>query len=530
MAEISKFIIIAGTIFLVLIMAIIIIKSRYRKFTNREFVLSFRNGKIRSEGYGGAYFVLPLIDELIVLSTTVQQLDVDVSTLITKENQDVKVNCLVVWRIENPRSAYSSIAGSQRKMNPVAEINKVLSNLVESIVRTTTAKLTLDQVLRERGMIIDAIMSELVSVVGPMGIKINTAEIRHVEVVDQDLFNDLQEIYRQHARLDAQKTLIETNKEILKSEAYSEQQVRLYKAEQEELSNVRELEKDRKILAERRKLNEAEQARLQSVQTLEKNRETAVAEINQKKLRVQAETRLMQIELEAESVKRKSILEEIEVEAQSKKILAEAEAESIRLRAQARMEAVEMDARAEAFRLEKVADAKKLSMLAEADGRKAILLAEAEGLREKVQAQGLINEAMIMQELVQQLPKIASAIKVGDVNWLNMGGAKGDTPLGIIPKNILQLMALSKSFGLDVDKLLSKIRGKEKASNADKKLVDLIPANMDIEMLMNANPVMENEMVVGLDFDGDGEVDFAIPEKMRATSLDKVIQNLKELL
>ena len=42
-------------------------------------------------------------------------------------------------------------------------------------------------------------------------------------------------------------------------------------------------------------------------------------------------------------------------------------------------------------KLEKVADAKKLSMLAEADGRKAILLAEAEGLREKVQAQGLIN-------------------------------------------------------------------------------------------------------------------------------------------
>lgn len=529
MAEISKTIIIAGSIFLVLIMAIIIIKSRYRKFTNREFVLSFRNGKIRSEGYGGAYFVLPLIDELIVLSTTVQQLDVNAGEVITMENQDVRVNGFVVWRIENPRLAYSSIAGSQRS-NPMAEINKILSQLVESIVRTTVARLTLDQVLRERGLIIDAIMAELVSVVSPMGIKINTAEIRHVEVVDQELFNDLQETYRQHAKLEAEQIKIVTHQEIEKSQAFSEQQVRLYKAAQEEASNVRELEKDRAILVERRKLNESEQARLQSVQTLEKNRETAVAAINQKKLRVEAETKLMQIELQAESVKRKNILEEIEVEAQSKKILAEAEAESIRLRAQARMEAVEMDANAEAYRLEKVADAKKLSMLAEADGRKAILLAEADGLREKVQAQGLINEAMIMQELVQQLPQIASAIKVGDVNWLNMGGANGDTPLGIIPKNMLQLMALSKSFGLDVDKLLSKIRGKEQASNGDQKLVDLIPANMDIEMLKNADPVMENEMVVGLDFDGDGETDLAIPEKMRATSLDKVIENLKELL
>lgn len=490
-------------------------------------MLAFRNGKIRSEGYGGAYFVLPFIDELIVMSTTVNQLDVDAGEVITKENQDVRIVGFVVWRIESPREAYSSIKGTQN--NVMHEINVILSQLVESIVRTTVARLTLDQVLRERGLIIDAIMSELVTIVGPMGIKINTAEIRHVEVVDQDLFNDLQEEYRQDAKMNAEQVKIETDMAIQKKTAYSEQEVRMYMAEQEERANVRELERDRMVLLEQQKLNESEQKRLRMVQEMEKKRETAIAEINQKKLKIQAETRLIEIELDAESKKRRQILEGIEVEAQQKKLLAEADAEAIRLRAQANMEAVEMAAKAEAFKLETVAAANKISLLAEAEGRKAILLAEAEGLREKISAQGLVNEAMILQELVQQLPKIASSMKVGDINWLNMGGGNGDgdSPLGIVPKNLLHLMTLSKSFGLDLEGLIQSVRGKKEVTV--EKLVPMLPPEFH-DKLMNADPVMENDRVVGIDFDGDGETDFSIPDKYQAESITEVVKKLKAAL
>lgn len=425
-----------------------LLRTRYHKFTNREFVLRFRMGKLASQGFGGAYFILPFIDELIVLPTTVQTLEIATEEVITQENQDVRVNGFVIWRIEDPVKSYQSISG-QKATSVMSEIDKTLSKLVESIIRTTVARLTLDQVLRERSLIIQAIMSELVPIVEPLGIRINTSEIRHVDVVDNELFSDLQEIYRQEAKLNAEKVKIITQQEISKQSAYSDQQIRIYTAEQQEMAGVRELQKEKEILLEQQKLNETEQRRLKSVQELEKRRETSVAEITREKLQIEAETKLMQIELDAESKKRQSLLQQIDVDAEQKKRMAEAEAGAVR-----------MQADAEAYRLERVAQAKKKSLQAEAEGKKSILLAEAEGLREKIKAQGFINEAMLMQELISQLPNIASSMKIGEVNWLNMpgNGENGEQPLGIIPKNITQVLAIAKNFGLDVSEMLNSVK------------------------------------------------------------------------
>ncbi len=445
-----------------IILLIIIIKSRYRIYTNRDFVLLFRRGKLVRQGYGGGYFVIPFIDEIIVLTTTIQTQAIQASEVITAENQDVVIKGFVVWRIEDPVKAYQSISGSQNT-GVMNEINNTLSQLVESIIRTTVARLTLDQVLRERSLIITAILEELLPVVGPLGIVINTAEIRHVDVVDQNLFNDLQEIYRQEAKLKAARVKIETDKEIQKKQANSDQEVRIFRAEQEEIAGIRELEKERSLIEEQERMMLAEEKKLRAVQKMEKERQAIISELNKKKLRIDAETKLIQVELDAESKKKREILENVQVEAEKKRLMAEAEAEAIRLKAKAEQEAVELQAKAEAKRLEIVAEAKKKNLLAEAEGRKAVLMAEAEGLREKVKAQGYVNEAMIMQELIKQLPAIASSMKVGDINWLNMpGGAKnGESPLGIIPKNMVQIMGLAKTFGLDLEQLIASIRGKE---------------------------------------------------------------------
>ena len=438
-----------------------LIKSRYRIFTNRDFVLLFRRGKLVKQGYGGGHFIIPFIDEIIVLTTTIQTQAIQASEVITSENQDVVIKGFVVWRIEDPVKAYQSISGSQNT-GVMNEINNTLSQLVESIIRTTVARLTLDQVLRERSLIIAAILEELLPVVGPLGIVINTAEIRHVDVVDQDLFNDLQEKYRQEAKLKAAQVKIETDKEIQKKQANSDQEVRIFRAQQEESAGTRELEKEKILIEQQEKMMLAEEKKLRAVQKMEKERQAIIAELNKKTLKIDSETQLIQVELDAESKKRREILEKVQVEAEKKKLMAAAEAESIRMKAKAQQEAVELAAAAEANRLMVLAEAKKKNLLAEAEGKKAVLMAEAEGLREKVKAQGYVNEAMIMQELIKQLPEIAASMKVGDINWLNMPGSNqnGDSPLGIIPKNMVQIMGLAKTFGLDLEQLIATIRGK----------------------------------------------------------------------
>ncbi len=115
-------------------------------------------------------------------------------------------------------------------------------------------------------------------------------------------------------------------------------------------------------------------------------------------------------------------------------------------------------------------------------------------MREKVQAQGLINEAMILQELVKQLPAIASSMKVGEISWLNMGGGNGkngDSPLGIIPKNLLQIMTLAKTFGLDIEGLIDSVRGKkipQKDSNDGSNGVKELIAAVQESNKSNKNP------------------------------------------
>jgi len=506
-----------GALFLI-ISLVAIAKSRYRKYTNREFVLRFRNGQLINKGYGGGYFLLPLIDEIIILSTTIQRLDLDVAEkIITAENQDIRVSGFIIFRIEDPVLAYQSISGSQDR-GVLTELNRVLEDLVESIIRTTVASLTLDQVLRERGLIIEAIMAEMVPVVNPMGIQISTAEIRHVEVLDRKLFEDLQEDYRQEARLKAERTKIETDREISKSKAESNQEIR-----------QRELQRDKAVLEEQQKVQETEEKRRNAIESLAKARESKVAELNKRKLEIEAETRLMEIEFEAESNKRRKLLEQIDIEAEQKKRMAEADAEAIRVAALARKEATELDADAEAIKLRKVAQAKKESLLAEAEGRKALLLAEAEGLREKVKAQGFVNEAMIMQELVKQLPQIASSMKVGDINWLNMGNGQGngDSPLGIIPKNLVQIMGLSKTFGLDLDNMIRSIRGKDPINRQDEKQeIRELDGPQGVaakrifrrDELVNAIAVYSDDgELQGFDIDGDNEIEFTMPIGLNLT-------------
>jgi regulator of protease activity HflC (stomatin/prohibitin superfamily) len=496
-----------GSIFM-MILLVNIIKTRYKTFTNREFVLRFRSGKLKNQGFGGAFFIVPIIDEIIVLSTTVQTQEIQASEVITKENQDVRVEGFVVWRIEDPVKAYQSIEGSQNK-GVMVEINKTLTQLVESIIRTTVARLTLDQVLRERSLIIEAILTELQPVVGPLGIVINTAEIRHVDVVDEALFRDLQEKYKQEARLNAQRVNIESTKEIEKTKAFSQQEIRLFQAEQEEIAKVREIERDRKISAEDKELQLAREQKMLAVEEQTKKRETLIAKLSKERLQIEAETKLMETELEAESKKRRHLLEEVQVEAEKIKMMADAEAETITKTANARKQAIMMEAEGEANKLNIIAEAKKNDLIAEAEGKRAILLAEAEGLGEKVKAQGMINEAMLMRELINQLPAIAASIKVGDINWLNMPGSgqNGESPLGIIPKNMVQIMSLAKTFGLDLEGLISTIRGQ--SPNKSNEVISEAPFTENMVL----NPIMDdNQKIIGFDLNNDGEVDYKIPE------------------
>ena len=52
-------------------------------------------------------------------------------------------------------------------------------------------------------------------------------------------------------------------------------------------------------------------------------------------------------------------------------------------------------------------------------------------------------------------------MQVGDVKWVNLGGdGNGSNPLGIIPKNIVQLVTSLEAFGVDIPGLIGSLMNK----------------------------------------------------------------------
>ena len=134
-----------------------------------------------------------------------------------------------------------------------------------------------------------------------------------------------------------------------------------------------------------------------------------------------------------------------------------------------------MNAQAESQRIKVIADAKREEMMAEADGIRAKLDAEAEGLEKKVLAQNQISPEVLSQQVVESivtklsavLPQIAESMKIGDVKWVNLGGdGNGANPLGIIPKNLVQLVTSMEAFGVDIPGLLNGLMNKSKGNGS----------------------------------------------------------------
>ena len=552
---------------LVTLMSIFVVKSRYKVFPPNVFVIHIRRGVVKHKSFGGGFFKLPIIDQYFLLPTTIQRIEIKASEkVISKENQEIVVRGFLVWRIEDAEKAFKRITGNTSN-STLTEINTTLEQLAESVIRTTVANMTLDSILRNRGKIVDDLMKEFSTVVATWGVSIETVEIKDVELINQELFVNLQAEFENAKALEAQEITIQTsrsietakiskNKEIEMAKAEADREIRLIKAQQEEIAILREIEKEKKILEEQKNVNMAkemqekevlaaqqlkqqevglierkkaqqfveedrklevlrqqkerevgiaskikeqellEQERVLEVKRrekeiqvmqLERQKEVEQAEYYQKEETIKAETELITRTKAAEAEKIEAIKTNIEVNAEKErleaivlaeanKIKAQGDAQAKKTRAEGEAEAKKLEAQAEAQRIAQIANAKKLEMLAEAEGIRAKLDAEAEGLEKKVLAQNQISPEILSQQVVESivnklsavLPQIAESMKVGDIKWVNLGGdGNGSNPLGIIPKNLVQLVTSMEAFGLDIPGLLTGLLSKTNSNGSN---------------------------------------------------------------
>lgn len=169
---------------LVFIFVLALYRTRYRKFKTNVYVIHFRRGQVKQSGLGGSFILLPLLDEYIEIPTTAQKVDIAAERVITIENQELVIHGFVVWRVVDAEKLFSNADWSR--------INEILKDITESVIRTTCANMQLIDILRERERIIKAIIEELDKITSDWGIKVLTVEIKDVDVVNKELFKNLQ--------------------------------------------------------------------------------------------------------------------------------------------------------------------------------------------------------------------------------------------------------------------------------------------------------------------------------------------------
>lgn len=345
----------------ILLLFFIFYASRFKKFKPNEYVIWLRRGKVKKSGTGGSAFVLPLIDEIIVIPTVVQQTLLEAKEqVVSREYQDLSLTAYVYWRVSNPEVAFAKVSWIPSAPDYV---EKIIKNAAESIIRTTCANMEIEKVIRERAEIIKIITSELHQLMADWGIITESVEVRDVEVLDKALKQNL-----------------EATKKI-----HEEQKARLREAEMNERVKIRNLEVDRLTGLSNQEM------RLQ-VDSKSKEREVRIQELEQNRVIIEAETAQKRQIIAAEASRASRIAQEIDVEVE---------------------------------RMTREAEARKAQLFAQAEGEAAVvrekLTAEAEGLLKQVKAIEQADERFLQLKTLETLPEIFKGINIDQMMLLGEG-------------------------------------------------------------------------------------------------------------
>ncbi|MFW9987505.1 MAG: SPFH domain-containing protein [Candidatus Odinarchaeota archaeon] len=278
---------------------LIFMATRYRKFKTNQFVIHLRNGKVKHAGLGGSLWLLPLIDEYLVIPTTSIQTTLEAhEQVVSMEYQNISIVGMLIWKVIDPEKAFSAVSWIPRDENYV---EKILKNAAEAIIRTTCANMPIEKIIRERREIINIVSKEIHELTADWGVVIESIEIREVNILEPGLKKNMEAV----------KQAIEARK------------ARIANAESERESRIRELEVQNEIGIQNQQVEK-------EIELRRKDKEIAIAEQERERKQIEADgdrqKKIIEADADAQQIKRKLIAQaEGEAENIKQQMLAQAE-------------------------------------------------------------------------------------------------------------------------------------------------------------------------------------------------------------
>jgi len=159
----------------VLYIVIIIILSGLKVVKEYERGVKFTLGKYVGIMQPGLRIVIPMIQSWRRVDIRTKAIDVPDQDAITKDNVSIKVNAVLYYKVTD----------AKRAIIEVEQFNFATSQLSQTTMRDVVGEVTLDELLSKREMVSTRIREIVDKATDPWGIKVESVELKHVELPEQ---------------------------------------------------------------------------------------------------------------------------------------------------------------------------------------------------------------------------------------------------------------------------------------------------------------------------------------------------------
>ena len=162
---------ISSTLIAVLV-AFFILYQAVKIVREYERVVIFRLGRFSGVKGPGIFFIIPIIDRVILLDLRVFTIDVAKQVVITKDNVSVEVDAVIYYRVTEPEKAVIQ----------VENYKLATSLLAQTTLRDVLGQIELDDLLAKRDELNKKLQEILDRHTDPWGVKVTAVTLRDVSL------------------------------------------------------------------------------------------------------------------------------------------------------------------------------------------------------------------------------------------------------------------------------------------------------------------------------------------------------------
>ncbi len=164
-----------GLLGYVVVLLVLFVLSGLKVVQEYQRGVKFTLGKYSGIMQPGLRFVIPIIQSWKRVDIRVTVVDVPDQDAITKDNVSLKVNAVLYYKVTD----------AKRAIIEVEEFNFAVSQLSQTTMRDVVGEVSLDELLSKRDSVSKRIRGIVDKATDPWGIKVESVELKHVELPEQ---------------------------------------------------------------------------------------------------------------------------------------------------------------------------------------------------------------------------------------------------------------------------------------------------------------------------------------------------------